>query len=127
MTASPGREVDRNLLRGGALGSAQARAEPQDAGGQDLGDLVEALVGRHEIGVEGVTALRPRGPGGLTLLHTDYLPGPESRCRALPPEAMVFGVDDVLVLCICCGPRLPPSGGSMDSKHHRGDSNDVDR
>jgi hypothetical protein len=43
MTASPGREVDANLLRSAAPGSAQARAHPQDAGGQDLGDLVEAL------------------------------------------------------------------------------------
>jgi hypothetical protein len=43
MTASPGREVDANLLRGAALGSAQARPNAQDAGGQDLGDLVKAL------------------------------------------------------------------------------------
>ena len=52
MTASPGREVDRNLLPGAALGSAQARAEPQDAGGQDFGDLVEALGRGHEVGAE---------------------------------------------------------------------------
>ena len=43
MTASPGREVDANLLRGAALGSAQTRADAQDAGCQDLGDLVQAL------------------------------------------------------------------------------------
>ena len=54
MTASPGREVDANLLRGAALGSAQARADPQDAGGQDLGDLVEAFGGGHKVGVEGL-------------------------------------------------------------------------
>ena len=60
MTASPGREVDPNLLRGAALGSAQAHANAQDARGQDLGDLVEALRWGHEVGVEGVTpALRP--------------------------------------------------------------------
>jgi hypothetical protein len=52
MTASRGQEVDRNLLRGGALGSAQARADPQDAGRQDLGDLVEAFGWGHEVGVE---------------------------------------------------------------------------
>jgi hypothetical protein len=52
MTASPGREVDANLLRGAAPGSAQARAKPQDAGGQNLGDLVEALGRRHQLGVE---------------------------------------------------------------------------
>ena len=54
MTASPGREVDANLLRGAAPGSAQARTHAQDARGQDLGDLVEALGRGHEVGVEGV-------------------------------------------------------------------------
>jgi hypothetical protein len=54
MTASPGREVDANLLRGAAPGSAQARPDPQDAGGQDLGDLIEAFDRGHEVGVEGV-------------------------------------------------------------------------
>ena len=54
MTASPGREVDGNLLRGAAPGGTQARADAQDAGSQDLGDLVEALGGGHEVGVEGL-------------------------------------------------------------------------
>ena len=54
MTASPGREVDRNLLCGAALGSAQTGAKPQDSGGQDLGDLVEPLGGGHEVGAEAV-------------------------------------------------------------------------
>jgi hypothetical protein len=54
MTASPGREVDANLLRAAAPEGALARPQPQDAGGQDLGDLVEALAGRHEVGVEGI-------------------------------------------------------------------------
>ena len=54
MTASPDREVDANLLRGAALGSAQARANSQDAGRQNLGDLVEALGRGHQVGVEGV-------------------------------------------------------------------------
>jgi hypothetical protein len=58
MTASPGREVDANLLCGAAPGSAQPRPEPHDAGGQDLGDLVEALGGGHEVGVEGVAHQR---------------------------------------------------------------------
>ena len=53
MTASPGREVDANLLHG-APGSTQPRAQPQDTGGQDLGDLVETLGGGHQVGVEGV-------------------------------------------------------------------------
>ena len=54
MTASPGREVDGNLLRNAAPGSAQPRSNAQDAGGQDLGDLVEALGRGHEVGIEGV-------------------------------------------------------------------------
>ena len=58
MTASPGREVDRNPLRGAALVSAQARADPDDTGRQDLGDLVEALGRGHEVGVEGVKQSR---------------------------------------------------------------------
>jgi hypothetical protein len=54
MTASPGREVDANLLRGAALGSTQARTHAQDAGRQDLGDLVEPLSRGHEVRVEGL-------------------------------------------------------------------------
>ena len=54
MTASLGREVDGNLLRSAALGSAQARFDPDDAGRQDLGDLVQPLGGGHEVGAEGV-------------------------------------------------------------------------
>jgi hypothetical protein len=52
MTASPGREVDANLLRGAAPESAQTRAKPQDTGRQDLSDLVEALGRGHQVGVE---------------------------------------------------------------------------
>jgi hypothetical protein len=59
MTASPGREVDANLLRGAAPGSAQTCANAQDAGRQDLGDLVEALRGGHQVGVEGVRHVTP--------------------------------------------------------------------
>ena len=58
MTASVGREVDANLLRGAALGSTQARANAQNAGGQDLGDLVEALGWRHQVGIEGAVHRR---------------------------------------------------------------------
>jgi hypothetical protein len=60
MTASPGREVDRNLLRGAALRSAQARAGPDDAGRQDLGDLFEALSRGHEVGAYRVRHVRWR-------------------------------------------------------------------
>ena len=62
MTASVGREVDANLLRGAALGSAQARANPQDAGGQDLGDFVEALGGGQKVGADGIGHDCPGGP-----------------------------------------------------------------
>jgi hypothetical protein len=54
MHASVGGEVDANLLRGAALRSAQARPDAQDAGGQDLGDLIQALGRGHEVGAEGV-------------------------------------------------------------------------
>ena len=54
MTASVRGEVDGNLLRGAALGSAQVRAQAQDAGGQDLSDLVEALRRGHQVGVKSV-------------------------------------------------------------------------
>jgi hypothetical protein len=50
MTASPGREVDGNLLRSAAPGCTQARTNAQDASGQDLGDLAEALGRSHEVG-----------------------------------------------------------------------------
>jgi hypothetical protein len=52
MTASPRREVEAKLLRGAAPRGAQARADTQNAGGQDLGDLLQALVGGQEIGME---------------------------------------------------------------------------
>jgi hypothetical protein len=52
MTASLGREVHANLLRRAAPEGALARPQPQDAGGQDLADLVEALGRGHEVGVE---------------------------------------------------------------------------
>jgi len=60
MTASPGREVDANLLPGAALGSAQTRAEAQDASGEGLGDLVEALGRGHELGIQGLGQLEGR-------------------------------------------------------------------
>jgi hypothetical protein len=54
MTASPGQEVDANLLPGAALGSAEARAETQDAGRQDLGNLIQTLGRGHQVWAEGV-------------------------------------------------------------------------
>jgi hypothetical protein len=54
MTALPWGEVDANLLRGAALGGTQTRPDGQDAGGQDLGDLVEALGRGHQVRVESV-------------------------------------------------------------------------
>jgi hypothetical protein len=54
MTASPGREVHANLLRRAAPEGALSRPQAQDAGGQDLGDLVEALGRGQVVGVEGL-------------------------------------------------------------------------
>jgi hypothetical protein len=71
MTASVGREVDANLLPGAAPGSAQARANPQDAGGQDLGDRVETLDRRHLVGRQSVCAFH-------------VLSGLDRRCRYGP-------------------------------------------
>jgi hypothetical protein len=71
MTASPGREVDANLLRGAAPRSAETRADPQDAGGEDLGDLVEALDRRHLVGRQRVCAFH-------------VLSGLDRRCRYGP-------------------------------------------
>src|ERR671918_1179012 len=53
MTASPGREVDANLLSGAAPGSAQPRARSDDAGRQEFGDLRKPLVGGQMAGVKG--------------------------------------------------------------------------
>jgi hypothetical protein len=69
MTASVGREVDANLLPGAALGSAQARANPQDAGRQDLGDLVQSLGGGHEVGAEGVRHGRRLGACSILAIY----------------------------------------------------------
>ena len=52
MTASPGREVDVNLLRGAAPGCTKPRAHAQDPDGQDLGDLVKAFGRGHEVGIQ---------------------------------------------------------------------------
>jgi hypothetical protein len=72
MTASVGREVDANLLRGAALGSAQARANTQDAGGKDLSDLVEPLGGGHQIRTEGVGQSRS-GAAFLLYNHLEHI------------------------------------------------------
>jgi hypothetical protein len=50
MTASPGREVQSNRVS--SVLSSQLLAEAQDAGREDLGDLVEALGRGHQVGVE---------------------------------------------------------------------------
>jgi hypothetical protein len=70
MTASPGREVDANLLRGAAQGCAQTRSNAQDAGREDLGDLVEALGRGHEVWAEGVRHVTPLSRFSRSILHT---------------------------------------------------------
>jgi hypothetical protein len=81
MTASGGREVDANLLRGAALGSAQTCANAQDARGQDLGDLVEALGGGHQVGVERFGHVRPSADA----FSPEHIPtpGPKRRVKML--------------------------------------------
>jgi hypothetical protein len=79
MTASVGRQVDANPLRGAALGSAQPRAGSDDAGGQDLGDFIQAFGRGHEVGVEGVT---PHMASQLHIgAHADYVPARSAECR----------------------------------------------
>jgi hypothetical protein len=51
MTASVGREVDANLLRGAALGSAQSAADPHNAGREDLGNFIQTLRAGHQVGM----------------------------------------------------------------------------
>ena len=48
-----GEKSSRTCSPVAALGCAQARAQAQDAGGQDLGDLGEALGRGHGVGVAG--------------------------------------------------------------------------
>jgi hypothetical protein len=50
MHASVGREVQSNRVS--SVLTPQLSAGPQDAGSQDLGDLVEPLGRGHEIGME---------------------------------------------------------------------------
>jgi hypothetical protein len=59
MHASVGREVQPNPVS--SVLTTQLSANAQDAGGQDLGDLVEALGGGHQVGAASVAA---RGEGG---------------------------------------------------------------
>ena len=90
MTASPGREVDANLLRGAAPGSAHSRTDAQDPGRQDLGDLVEALGRGHEVGVEGLRHVTP-SRSDLHLITYRARPqsaGPEPRLVAGPAIAV---------------------------------------
>jgi hypothetical protein len=50
MHASVGREVQSNPVS--PVLAAELSAGPQDAGSQDLGNLIEALVGGHRRGVD---------------------------------------------------------------------------
>jgi hypothetical protein len=54
MHASVGGEVQSNPVS--SVLAAQLSASPDDTGGQDPGDLVEALGGGHPVGVERVGA-----------------------------------------------------------------------
>ena len=116
MTASPGREVDANLLRGAAPGSAQARTHAQDAGGQDLGNLVEPLGGSHEVRIKSVGRGCARSLG-----HTCYLPAPTGGCRIAPvacrARRRLRRLDAFWFYAILLGPpRQAPSAATEASK-----------
>jgi hypothetical protein len=66
MTASVGREVDANLLRGAAPGSAQTPAHAQDAGGKDVGDFVQTLSRGHQVGWRPFAPARRATHGGAS-------------------------------------------------------------
>jgi hypothetical protein len=83
MTASPGREVDANLLRGAALVSAHVRANAKDAGGQDRGKLGEPLGRGHQIGVESVAASAAGGWRHGSVHATTIAPLLIRKCRDL--------------------------------------------
>jgi hypothetical protein len=85
MTASPGREVDANLLSSAALGSAQARANTQDASRQDLGDFVEAFDRGHQVWIQG---LGHGGPSGGALHPITYRPALRSVGQRVPLVAI---------------------------------------
>jgi hypothetical protein len=128
--ASFGREVQSELpqVRFVWFFGLAPSAQPEEPEGEQARHLVETLGGAHEVGVEGVSpALRPRGPARLTLLHTDYLPGPESGCRVPPPEAKVVGVGRRSGFVYLWRAAASACGRADELKHSRGDANDVDR
>jgi hypothetical protein len=75
MHASVGREVQSNRVS--SVLAAQLPAGPEDAGGQDLGDLIEALVGRHQVRGQRIGAGEAsiEAAGGVSLmLHPVAIP-----------------------------------------------------
>src|SRR4051794_10013885 len=87
MHASHGREVQSDLLCVTTVGAELAGPDAQDAGGQDLGDLAQALrrgqlVDRAGHGVDRRTGLRFRSPGARvrpSAGYADQPPGPGIR------------------------------------------------
>ena len=54
MTALVARTVERTFSGRRQYRSGLSRAEPNQAGGQDLGDFGESLGRRHEVGTEAI-------------------------------------------------------------------------
>jgi hypothetical protein len=76
MTALVGGEVEGNVSQ--VLGFLGLRPQADQAGGEDLADLGEALGGGHQVGVEGVVQRRDlRNDDGaedkcLWMKHNDF-------------------------------------------------------
>jgi hypothetical protein len=73
MTASVGREVQSNRVS--SVPTAQPSADAQDAGGQDLGDLVEPLGGGHQVGVKRLGHVTPSADASHLIT---YRPEPQT-------------------------------------------------
>jgi hypothetical protein len=95
MHASPGREVQSDLLSVAPLGAELAGPQAQDAGGQDLGDLGEAG-GGGQLSIGGIGHGSARRRRGELLPHTGSVAIPSddrtcaSRDRALSAIAHSF-------------------------------------
>jgi hypothetical protein len=110
MTASPGREVDANLLRGAAPGSTQARAEPPDSDGQDFGDLVERSPGVMR---SGWRALGIRVPRFMIVALWPAQPEPAAEAVAGSPDMYTTPYLDLMRRAIVA---LPISESSQPKK-----------
>jgi hypothetical protein len=82
MHASPGREVQAIFLHGREF-ALLLTADAQEAGSQELGNLVEALGGGHQIGVESIAAPAEGGWPRGSVHDTSNAPLFIRKCRDL--------------------------------------------